>query len=108
MVACGSACIDACVAAGVNRLVRLSSFGIDKPPGQGPLGDAHLAVEAHAAAAAPGLPVVSVRPTSFHTNLLAYDAESIRTESCFRSPLGTDAKVNWVHCARSGNSMPTP
>ena len=103
MVACGQACVDACAAAGVSRLVRLSSLGIDKPPGQGPLGDAHLTIETPAAEKAPALPVVSVRPTSFHTNLLAYDADSIRTESCFRSPLGSDAKVNWVHCKDTGS-----
>ena len=54
MVACGQACVDACAAAGVSRLVRLSSLGIDVAPGQGPLGDAHLAIEAHAATEAPG------------------------------------------------------
>jgi hypothetical protein len=48
-----------------------------------------VAVEAHAAQK--GLALVSVRPTSFHTNLLAYDAASIRAEACFRSPLGREA-----------------
>jgi|EP01046_Picozoa_sp_COSAG06_P024443 uncharacterized protein YbjT (DUF2867 family) len=112
MVSCGKACIDAAVAVGTSRLVRVSSLGIDQDDapagddsglrtGQGPLGDAHTAVEAHARQA--GLPLVSVRPTSFHTNLLAYDAESIRTTDCFRSPLGVDARVNWVHCRDIGS-----
>jgi len=100
MLSCGQACVDACVAAGVGRLVRLSSLNIDKA-GQGPLGNAHCTIEAHAKKC--GLGVVSVRPTSFHTNLLAYDAESIRTANCFRSPLGSEARVNWVHCRDIGN-----
>jgi hypothetical protein len=28
--------------------------------------------------------------------------ESIRAESVFRSPLGVDARVNWVHCRDIG------
>lgn len=104
MISCGKACVDAAKAAGATRLVRLSSLGIDEDDGgaggQGPLGDAHVAIEKHARELA--LPVVSVRPTSFHTNLLAFDAETIRTENCFRSPLGINAKVNWVHCRDIG------
>eukprot|EP01043_Picozoa_sp_COSAG02_P028376 COSAG02_NODE_1717_length_11210_cov_6.149401_3_plen_307_part_00 len=107
MVSCGKACVDAAKAAGVARMVRLSSLGIDEDDGgnaggQGPLGDAHVAIETHAREK--GLPFVSVRPTSFHTNLLKYDAESIRAENCFRSPLGAEAnaKVNWVHCRDIG------
>eukprot|EP01043_Picozoa_sp_COSAG02_P002708 COSAG02_NODE_64_length_43111_cov_35.627709_21_plen_364_part_00 len=105
MVSCGKACVDAAKAAGVARMVRLSSLGIDgdsggSTEGQGPLGDAHVAIETHARDT--GLPFVSVRPTSFHSNLLAFDAETIRAESCFRSPLGVDAKVNWVHCRDIG------
>ena len=49
-----------------------------------------------------GLPLTSIRPTSFHTNFLTYDAESLRKENCFRSPLGNQAKVNWVHCRDIG------
>ena len=49
-----------------------------------------------------GLPLTSIRPTSFHTNFLTYDAESLRKENCFRSPLGYQAKVNWVHCRDIG------
>lgn len=105
MVSCGKACVDAAKAANVARMVRLSSLGIDEDGegdagGQGPLGDAHVAIETHARET--GLPFVSVRPTSFHTNLLTFDAETIRAENCFRSPLGGDAKVNWVHCRDVG------
>jgi hypothetical protein len=42
------------------------------------------------------------RPTSFHSNFEVFDAHSIRQESCFRSPLGSEARVNWVHCRDVG------
>lgn len=101
MVVCGNAVADACAAAGVVRLVRVASRGIDDPSTpQGALGAAHVACEAHCRKI--GLALSSVRPTSFHTNFLTYDAASIRSESVFRSPLGADARVNWVHCADIG------
>lgn len=58
----GRACVDAAVAAGTARLVRVSSVGIDVGEGQGPLGTAHLAVEAYAAEKGLGLSSVRDRP----------------------------------------------
>ena len=95
-----NAVVDAAKKAGAKRLVRVASLGIDGGDGQGALGAAHVACEAHCHAA--GLPLSSIRPTSFHTNFLTYDAESLRKEGCFRSPLGREAKVNWVHCQDIG------
>ena len=101
MVAVSNAVVDAAKASGAERLVRVSSLGIDGDgPGQGPLGDAHAASEEHCRTM--GLPLTSLRPTSFHTNFVAYDIESLRKENCFRSPLGSEARVNWVHCADIG------
>ena len=95
-----NAVVDAAKMSGAHRLVRIASLGIDGVDGQGALGAAHVACEAHCHAA--GLPLTSIRPTSFHTNFLTYDAESLRMENCFRSPLGREAKVNWVHCQDIG------
>ena len=95
-----NAVVDAAKMSGAKRLVRVASLGIDGDVGQGALGAAHVACEAHCHAA--GLPLTSIRPTSFHTNFLTYDAESLRKENCFRSPLGKEAKVNWVHCQDIG------
>ena len=96
-----NAVVDAAKMSGAKRLVRVASLGIDGDGfGQGALGAAHVACEAHCHAA--GLPLTSIRPTSFHTNFLTYDAESLRKENCFRSPLGKEAKVNWVHCQDIG------
>merc|ERR1712222_88523 len=95
-----NAVVDAAKMSGAKRLVRVSSLGIDGDVGQGALGAAHVACEAHCHAA--GLPLTSIRPTSFHTNFLTYDAESLRKENCFRGPLGKEAKVNWVDCQDIG------
>ena len=97
MVASGEAIVDASVAAGVQRLVRVSSLGVQT---QGALGAAHRATGAYCQTR--GLPVSSVCPTSFHINFEKYDLPSICAEDCFRSPLGTDARVNWVHCGDIG------
>merc|ERR1712032_499868 len=97
-----NAVVDAAKMSGAKRLVRVSSLGIDGDVGQGALGAAHVACEAHCHAA--GLPLTSIRPTSFHTNFLTYDAESLRKENCFRSPLGKESKVNWVDCQDIGQA----
>jgi len=101
MEAVSNAVVDAAKLVSAKRLVRVSSLGINgQGDGQGALGAAHVACEAHCHAA--GLPLSSVRPTSFHTNFLTYDTESLRQENLFRSPLGREAKVNWVHCQDIG------
>jgi hypothetical protein len=33
--------------------------------------------------------LTSVRPTSFFTNFVNYDIPSLKSDSCFSSPLGT-------------------
>ncbi len=67
-VAWESAMIDACVAGGVRRVVKLSAHGA----GHGsPVAfwDAHARIEEHLAAS--GLEAVVLRPTTYSTNLLA-------------------------------------
>jgi len=91
---------DCAVQAGVQTIVRLSSFGIDSGSekyvcSQGPLGDAHIAIERYYGEL--GLQVVSVRPTSFFSNL-GYNLDEIRTSFTMSTPLGSSAKVNWVSC----------
>lgn len=101
MCAYGEAVVDAAIDSGVEWLVRISSFGIDGVPSQGPLGAAHCNCEEYCRKK--GLGFTSVRPTSFSSNFATFDAPSIASESVFRSPLGETACVNWVHCADIGN-----
>lgn len=63
-----AAMIDACVAGGVRRVVKLSAHGarLDSPVA---FWDAHARIEAHLAAS--GLDAVVLRPTTYATNLLA-------------------------------------
>ena len=107
--ACDSAAMTAIVsrlAAVLGRLrplpvvVKLSSFGLEWGAGQGPLGEAHLADET--ALRGLGLTVTRVRPTSFSSNLLAWDVPAIRARDAFASPLGATAAVNWVAVADIG------
>eukprot|EP00798_Chlamydomonas_sp_ICE-L_P015582 gene15582-21681_t len=94
------ACASAMSSVGCPRLVRVASLGIDGGIEQGPLGSAHMVAEAQVKSL--GLRLSSVRPASFHTNFIKYDLGSIRSDSCFRSPLGIEARVNWVHCRDIG------
>jgi uncharacterized protein YbjT (DUF2867 family) len=68
---------------------------------QGPLGEAHKACEDYMRSL--NLQLVSIRPTSFFTNFLKWDLPSIHAASCFSSPLGTTARVNWVHPSDIGD-----
>jgi len=82
-------------------LVKLSSYGIDGPLSQGPLGDAHRRGED--LFLSKNLPFVSLRPTSFFSNFEAYDWPSLRAGGrVIRSPLGPHARVNWVACQDIG------
>ena len=67
-VAWESAMIDACVAGGVRRVVKLSAHGARRGS---PVAfwDAHARIEEHLASS--GLDAVMLRPTTFSTNLLA-------------------------------------
>ena len=105
MVAVSHALSDACQQAGVSHIVRISSARIDSyclehggaaVPTQGPFGEAHVAGEAYTKEQ--GIGLTSIRPTSFHSNFLAYDLPAVKADSAFASPLGSAAAVNWVAC----------
>lgn len=91
---------DGAKAAGVQVIVRISSYGIDSSSAttcsQGTLGGAHIAGEQYMKKN--GLILTSIRPTSFFSNFLKYDAPSIRAVGSFYSPLGDSAAVNWISC----------
>lgn len=95
---------DAAVAAGVGLIVRLSSLGIDgatiSGPSQGRLGASHARGEAYARER--GITLTSIRPTSFTSNFLKYDLDSVRSRRYFSSPLGFEAAVNWITCRDIG------
>lgn len=92
MVRVGKEIADELKAAGVGKVVRVSSLGIDK---QGPLGDAHGEIERYMRDL--GLKCTSVRPTSFFTNFSTYDLPCVTSSASFCSPLGTSTAVNWIH-----------
>jgi len=76
-------------------VVKLSSYGIDGKHSQGPLGEAHRNGEA--AFKDKGIPLVSIRPTSFFSNFEAFDWPDLRVGTRqISSPLGQEARVNWV------------
>lgn len=82
-------------------VVKLSSYGIDGQHSQGPLGEAHRAGEA--AFQDKGIPLVSLRPTSFFSNFEAFDWPTLRDGGRkISSPLGHEARVNWVACEDIG------
>ena len=91
---------DCALASGVESIVRISSLGIDQHSvrfvgSQGPLGDAHVAVEKYCAEI--GLNQVSLRPTSLFSNI-SFNVDEIVSNSTMSTPLGRIAKVNWVSC----------
>jgi len=100
MIEKGKFLVDCAVASKVESLVRISSLGIDSKSinyvgSQGPLGDAHVAIEEYCDKV--GLKQVSLRPTSLFSNI-GFNAEEIKSYSTISTPLGKDAKVNWVSC----------
>mmetsp|Transcript_16444 Transcript_16444/g.38056 ORF Transcript_16444/g.38056 Transcript_16444/m.38056 type:complete len:296 (-) Transcript_16444:212-1099(-) len=91
---------DCALASGVGSIVRISSLGIDQHSmhfigSQGPLGDAHIAVEKYCAEI--GLKHVSLRPTSLFSNI-NFNVDEIASKSRMSTPLGIVARVNWVSC----------
>ena len=100
MLATSNRFTDAAKRAGVQTVVRISSYGMDNKSAtegsQGTLGKAH--VEGEEYMRANGLTVTSVRPTSFFSNFLKYDYPSVNTSSTFYSPLGKESSVNWISC----------
>ena len=105
MIRAGNFVSDCAVRASVECIVRISSLGIDdqsihymdgesdNESPQGPLGDAHVAIEAHCRAI--GLNQVSLRPTSLFSNI-DFNRDELLTKSTISTPLGTAARVNWV------------
>lgn len=82
-------------------VVKLSSYGIDGKHDQGPLGEAHCIGEA--AFRDKDIPLVSLRPTSFFSNFVAFDWPSLSAGGReISSPLGQEARVNWVACKDIG------
>jgi uncharacterized protein YbjT (DUF2867 family) len=84
--------------AGITDIIRLSSLGVDPRSthylcSQGPLGDAHVQLESYYADL--GLKVISIRPTSFSSNLV-FNWDEILTRNTLSTPLGNVARVNWV------------
>lgn len=82
-------------------VVKLSSYGIDGKLSQGPLGEAHR--DGESAFKEKGIPLVSLRPTSFFSNFEAFDWPSLCDGGReINSPLGQEARVNWVACEDIG------
>lgn len=100
MIEKGKFLVDCAVASKLENIVRVSSLGIDAKSinhvgSQGPLGDAHVAIEEYCEKV--GLKQVSLRPTSLFSNI-GFNAEEIKSNSTISTPLGKTAKVNWVSC----------
>lgn len=100
MVAASQALSQSACNAGVQTVVRISSYGMDEKSAttssQGSLGQAHILGEQYMREC--GLTCTSVRPTSFFSNFLKYDFPSIKNNGSFCSPLGSEASVNWISC----------
>ena len=100
MIAASQAFSRSACDAGVQTVVRISSYGMDEKSAttssQGSLGQAHILGEQSMKEC--GLTCTSVRPTSFFSNFLKYDFPSIKNNGSFCSPLGSDASVNWISC----------
>ena len=100
MVRTSASFSNAAKRAGVQTVIRISSYGMDDKSYttncQGSLGKAHVEGEEYMRSL--GLTVTSVRPTSFFTNFIKYDDPSIKSNSTFYSPLGNDSSVNWISC----------
>ena len=100
MVEKGKFLVDCALASNIESIARISSLGIDSQSinyvgSQGPLGDAHVAIEEYCQKI--GLQQISLRPTSLFSNI-GFNAEEIRSKSTISTPLGNIAKVNWVSC----------
>jgi uncharacterized protein YbjT (DUF2867 family) len=98
MIAIGKFLGNCAKEAGITDIIRLSSLGIDARSthyvcSQGPLGDAHVLLESYYADL--GLKVISIRPTSFSSNLV-FNWDEIQTRNTVSTPLGNVARVNWV------------
>lgn len=95
----------------IQVMVRLSSLGIDSASSlndtgerysQGPLGDAHVRIEEYVIQqlqkeGESELSMVSLRPTSFFSNL-SFNLQEVEKNATISTPLGYNAKVNWISC----------
>jgi uncharacterized protein YbjT (DUF2867 family) len=87
------ALLDGATAAGVERVVLLSVYGVDQAPPENPLRGIELAVESS------GVPYTIVRPGAFMQNFserhFVGAVQSIRERDVFAMP-GGDGVVSWV------------
>lgn len=83
--------INACRAAGVRHVVLNSALGAGRFPKSFP--SWHIQVEAKLQAS--GLGYTILRPNGFMQNIVAYNAQSIRTDGAFYAAMG-DARISLV------------
>lgn len=81
-------------AAGLKKLVFLSSIGADKPDGVGPVSGIHLAEEALKTLS--GVDILFLRPAYFYFNLFAVSG-LIRQAGIYGNNYGPDRKLILVH-----------
>lgn len=85
------AMIDACVESGVRHVVLNSALGASKFPKSFP--SWHFEVEQKLQAS--GLAYTILRPNGFMQNIVAYNAETIRSQNAFYAALG-DSKISLI------------
>lgn len=85
------AMIDACVESGVRHVVLNSALGASKFPKSFP--SWHFEVEQKLQAS--GLAYTILRPNGFMQNIVAYNAETIRSQNAFYAAMG-DAKISLI------------
>ena len=83
--------IDACLAAGVRHIALSSALGAGRFPKSFP--SWHVQVESKLQAS--GLGYTILRPNGFMQNIVAYNAQSIRTDGAFYSAMA-DARISLV------------
>lgn len=89
----GNAVVDAMHKADtVKHIVKLSALGAEEKGGKFVWAEQHRALEEYIIKY--GIPITSLRPSSFHTNILA-DIPTIKSESTIYKALG-NAKMNWI------------
>jgi len=92
LLAEGKAIVDACAAAGVRSIVKLSALGTQHPA-RLIFGAEHLEIEHHIRSK--GIALTSLRPSSFYANMPAFDAGAIKGTGAFYNMVAT-ARMNWV------------
>ena len=90
----GAKYAKAIAAAGLKKVVNLSSIGADKPAGIGPVSGIHLAEEA--LNLLPGVDILHLRPAYFYLNFLAV-IPLIKQAGIFGNNFGPDRKIVLAH-----------